>query len=56
MVSWPGSHAFTPYELEIETIFFVNFYGGASPMTVSEYFAAIPVSENLSENTVTVAK
>ena len=56
MASWPGTHAFTPYELEIETIFFVNFYGGASPMTVSEYFAAFPMSENVSENTVTVAK
>mmetsp|Transcript_19514 Transcript_19514/g.63408 ORF Transcript_19514/g.63408 Transcript_19514/m.63408 type:complete len:186 (-) Transcript_19514:2065-2622(-) len=42
MQKWPTGHEFAFYELTIENIFFLDFYGGAAPMTVDDYFAAKP--------------
>lgn len=44
MAKWPATHGFMAYELAISEIFFLNFYGGARPMSVSEYYAATPAS------------
>ena len=40
---WPAGHDFAFYELQIEDIFYINFYGGAKPMPVDKYFASKPV-------------
>ena len=36
----PKSRDIHVYELIISDIFFINFYGGAEPMSVADYFAA----------------
>ena len=38
----PKSRDIHVYELIISDIFFINFYGGAEPMSVADYFAAWP--------------
>ena len=38
----PTSRDIHVYELIISEIFFINFYGGAEPMSVADYFAAWP--------------
>ena len=37
-----GDHDFHIWKLKIESIFFLDFYGGGSPLTVKEYLAAKP--------------
>jgi hypothetical protein len=38
----PTSRYIHVYELIISEIFFINFYGGAEPMSIADYFAAWP--------------
>ena len=51
MKQWEHAHEFDFYEMEIEEIFFLNNYGGASPISVHEYLGA-----KLSNKMDTVAK
>ena len=44
----PTSRDIHVYELIISEIFFINFYGGAEPMSVADYFAAWPSIERRS--------
>ena len=37
-----GEHDFHIWKLDIESIFFLAFYGGSAPMTPAKYFAAGP--------------
>ena len=37
-----GDHDFHIWKLDIESIFFLAFYGGSAPMTPAKYFAAGP--------------
>ncbi|KAH9249819.1 hypothetical protein BASA81_012414 [Batrachochytrium salamandrivorans] len=47
MASYPEGHGFAFYELEIESITFLNNFGGASPLSVSDYLAAVVSSESV---------
>ncbi|GFP95210.1 protein creg1 [Phtheirospermum japonicum] len=40
MKSWPKSHNFQVYKLDIENIFMINWYGGPKPITVEQYLKA----------------
>ena len=40
MARWPAEHHFEFYELHIETIFFLDMYGGAKPLELAEYWKA----------------
>jgi len=40
MERWPDDHKFGFYKLEITEVFFLNDYGGASPITVKQYLSA----------------
>lgn len=40
MANWPAWHGFEVWKLNVETIFFLDYYGGANPITVDEYLAA----------------
>ena len=46
MVGWgapgQGDHAFHVWKLDIDSIFFLDFYGGSKPLTPEKYFAADP--------------
>jgi len=35
---WPKGHKWIFYKLDIEDIFLIDNYGGAKPLTVSEYY------------------
>lgn len=37
-----GDHDFHIWKLDIESIFFLDFYGGSAPMTAEKYYAAKP--------------
>ena len=43
MSQWKLHGKFHPFELVISDIFFLNFYGGARPLSVRDYFAASPI-------------
>jgi len=40
MWTWPKDHKFDFYELKVEDIFFIDFYGGVKPMSTKQYFSA----------------
>ena len=40
MERWPMNHGFFLYKMEIHEIFFLNDYGGASPIKVQKYLSA----------------
>ncbi|EYU44696.1 hypothetical protein ABFS82_08G016100 [Erythranthe guttata] len=40
MKTWPKSHKFQVFKLEIENIFMINWYGGPKPITVDQYLQA----------------
>ena len=42
MQSWPADHGFAPFELQIDTLRLLDFFGGAHDLTPAEYFAADP--------------
>ena len=42
MQSWPPDHGFAPWELRIDTLRVLDFFGGAHDLTPEEYFAADP--------------
>lgn len=54
MASYPEGHGFTFYELEIESITFLNNFGGASPLSVSDYLAAVVSSEVVIPSALTI--
>ncbi|KAM7279933.1 hypothetical protein ACFE04_007067 [Oxalis oulophora] len=37
MKSWPESHNFQIFKLNIESIFLINYFGGPKPLTVDQY-------------------
>jgi len=47
MKPWSMAHTFKPYWMakeDISSFFFIDFYGGATEMSVEEYLAASPVT------------
>lgn len=40
MQGWPKGHNFSIYELQIEAIRLLDFYGGAAEISSKDYFAA----------------
>ncbi|QDZ26061.1 hypothetical protein A3770_20p85790 [Chloropicon primus] len=38
--SWPPNHGFKPYELKIDSLNLLDFYGGLHQVDVDEYFSA----------------
>ncbi|KAG8384778.1 hypothetical protein BUALT_Bualt04G0153900 [Buddleja alternifolia] len=40
MKTWPKSHNFQVFKLDIENIFMINWYGGPKPLTVEQYLNA----------------
>eukprot|EP00213_Chloropicon_mariensis_P006697 CAMPEP_0197476984 /NCGR_PEP_ID=MMETSP1309-20131121/12484_1 /TAXON_ID=464262 /ORGANISM="Genus nov. species nov., Strain RCC998" /LENGTH=167 /DNA_ID=CAMNT_0043017649 /DNA_START=216 /DNA_END=719 /DNA_ORIENTATION=+ len=38
--SWPANHGFQPYELHIDTLNILDFYGGMKQVPTQEYFNA----------------
>lgn len=42
MTLWPGDHSFTVYTMDIEHIWLINMFGGASNIKASEYYKAKP--------------
>jgi len=37
MERWPSDHKFIFFKMDVEDVFFLNDYGGASPISVKEY-------------------
>jgi hypothetical protein len=42
MKTWPASHQFTVYELKVEDIWLLDYFGGGAPITPEKYYAAKP--------------
>lgn len=38
--SWPANHGFKPYELTIQSLNLLDFYGGMKHVQVDDYFSA----------------
>ena len=49
MKDWPTGHGFSAYEMKIETIFLLNFYGGAKDVKPADYYAAELISHDVAE-------
>jgi hypothetical protein len=45
MERWPSNHVFNLYKMEIHDIFFLNDYGGPSPIKLQKYLSAKLSSE-----------
>jgi hypothetical protein len=39
-VGWPTDHGWVVKRLDLTHVFILDFYGGAKPVSVEEYFAA----------------
>lgn len=40
MADWPADHGFAPYEMEVEEIHLLDYFGGMHVVTPEEYFSA----------------
>lgn len=40
MSQWPGGHGFVFHELKVESIFFLDNYGGSVPLSAADYYNA----------------
>jgi hypothetical protein len=51
MRAWPPGHGFRPWELRIETVRVLDWYGGAADVAPEEYWAAVPAGGGGAEST-----
>jgi len=50
MERWPSNHVFDFYKMDVHEIFFLNDYGGASPVKISKYLAARLTSDDAEQD------